>query len=56
MYKHLCVKCLREHGLTCIWHIGFFDRFFGTDKIKYCPEFNNIQTYQKKYNKKDGKK
>ena len=42
MYKHLCVDCLVKHHFKCIWNIGFLDRFFGTDTVKYCPEYNLI--------------
>jgi hypothetical protein len=42
MFKHNCVECLEKHYLKCMWNIGFFDRFFGTDKVKYCPEYVKI--------------
>jgi hypothetical protein len=48
MFKHDCVMCLRIHNLRCLWHISFFNRFFGTDKVKYCPEYAVIM--RKKYN------
>ena len=52
MYKHDCVQCLKSHNLKCIWNIGFFDRFLGNDNVKYCPEYNNILKYKKRYNKR----
>jgi hypothetical protein len=42
MYKHNCVQCLVVHNLKCIWFIGFFDRFLGNDKVKFCPEYVKI--------------
>jgi hypothetical protein len=54
MYKHECVECLRYNHFRCIWNIGFFDRFFGTDKVKYCVEYlqikkaNNRRLWRKK--------
>lgn len=56
MYKHECVLCLREHNLKCIFNVSFLDRFFGTDEVKYCPQYNNIKNYKNRYNKKKGKK
>ena len=56
MYKHECVVCLRSNNLKCKFNISFLDRFFGTDKVKYCPEYNSIIVYQKRYNKKLVKK
>jgi hypothetical protein len=41
MYKHECVKCLTIHNYKCIYEISFIDRFFGTEKVVYCPEFLN---------------
>lgn len=52
MYKHECVKCSKEHVHRCIWNIGFIDRFFGTDKVKYCITYNEILKYQKHHNRK----
>jgi len=54
MYKHECVECLEHHYLKCIWNIGFFDRFLGNDKVKYCPEYNLIK--QKSNNRGKNKK
>jgi hypothetical protein len=42
MYKHNCVLCLRQHHLKCIWNISFIDRFLGTKKINYCPQYIKI--------------
>ena len=42
MYKHICVKCLEEHNLKCIWNIRFKDRFLGNDNVIYCLEYNLI--------------
>jgi len=42
MYKHECVQCLTCHHFRCIYNIGFIKRFFGTDEIKYCPEYLEI--------------
>lgn len=56
MYKHNCVVCLESHKFKCVWNIGFFDRFFGTEKVLYCSEYIDIVNYQKRYNKKVRKK
>lgn len=42
MYKHICVKCLEEHNLKCIWNIGFIDRLLGNINVKYCSEYIKI--------------
>jgi hypothetical protein len=52
MYKHECVKCLTNHYLKCVWNIGFWDRFFGNDKVRYCPEYNLIVQGVRGKNKK----
>lgn len=39
MYKHECVECLIDNKYRCIYGISFLKRFFGTDDIKYCPEY-----------------
>lgn len=49
MYKHECVECLTKHGFKCMWNVSFLDRFFGTDKVKYCSEYLKILDYQKKF-------
>jgi hypothetical protein len=57
MYKHFCVECLLKHGYKCMWSISFFDRFFGTNKVIYCPEYIRIMEYQNKFkNRGKGKK
>ena len=55
MYKHECVQCLISHYYKCKYNISFFNRFFGTDEVKFCPEYLAIINYHKRYNYK-GKK
>lgn len=56
MYKHECVECLLSHGLKCIWNVSFINRFFGTDEVKYCTEYNAIIKHKNKLNGRGKKK